>query len=99
MQPLPCPHSSPPRPDGRPPLSFGVYCMIRIRLMLGVALLSVTSLALPMAATPAGAATIDNNDPSRFIETLSGEAFRLLHIGSKASARGQFRQLLGQYFA
>lgn len=73
--------------------------MIRIRLMLGAALLGVSSLAFPVAATSAAAATIDNNDPSRFIETLSGEAFRVLHTGSKASARGQFRDLLGQYFA
>lgn len=73
--------------------------MIRIRLMLGAALLGVSSLALPVAATPAAAATVDNSDPSRFIETLSGEAFRVLHTGSKTSARGQFRDLLGQYFA
>lgn len=73
--------------------------MNRIRLMLGAVLLGVTSVTLPGVATPAAAATVDNNDPSRFIETLSGEAFRVLHTGSKASARGQFRQLLGQYFA
>jgi phospholipid transport system substrate-binding protein len=75
------------------------YCMNRIRLTLGAFLLGASSLALPMAATPAAAATIDNTDPSRFIETLSGEAFRVLHTGNKVAARGQFRQLLGQYFA
>ncbi len=73
--------------------------MNRIRLLLGAALLGVSGLALPVVVTPAAAATIDNSDPSRFIETLSGEAFRVLHIGSKTAARGQFRQLLGQYFA
>lgn len=73
--------------------------MNRIRLMLGAALLGVSSLPLPVVATPAAAATVDNSDPSRFIETLSGEAFRVLHTGSKTAARGQFRQLLGQYFA
>jgi phospholipid transport system substrate-binding protein len=74
--------------------------MTRYRLALGAALLSLSSLAAPaMVATPAAAATIDNSDPSRFIETLSSEAFRVLHTGSKASARGQFRTLLGQYFA
>ena len=74
--------------------------MTRYRLALGAALLSLSSLAMPVVvATPAAAAAIDNSDPSRFIETLSGEAFRVLHTGSKASARAQFRTLLGQYFA
>ncbi len=73
--------------------------MNRIRLTFGAFLLGVSSLALPVLATPASAAAVDNSDPSRFIETLSGEAFRVLHIGSKTAARGQFRQLLGQYFA
>lgn len=73
--------------------------MNRIRLMLGAALLGVSSLALPVVTAPAAAATVDNSDPSHFIETLSGEAFRVLHTGTKASARTQFRQLLGQYFA
>jgi phospholipid transport system substrate-binding protein len=73
--------------------------MNRIRLMLGAALLGVSSLALPVVATPAAAATVDSSDPSRFVETLSGEAFRVLHTGSKPAARAQFKQLLGQYFA
>jgi phospholipid transport system substrate-binding protein len=74
--------------------------MNRIRLALGAALLGVSSLAMPVVvATPAAAQGVDNSDPSRFIETLSGQAFHVLHTGSKTAARGQFRQLLGQYFA
>ena len=73
--------------------------MIRIRLAIGAALLGLSSLALPVAASPAMAAAIDNSDPSRFIDTLSNQAFQVLHTGTKASARTQFRQLLGQYFA
>jgi phospholipid transport system substrate-binding protein len=73
--------------------------MNRIRLMLGAALLGVSSLTVPVAMAPAAAATVDNSDPSRFIETLSAQAFQVLHTGTKVSARGQFRQLLGQYFA
>ncbi len=73
--------------------------MIRIRLAFAAALLGASSLATPMLATPAAAASVDNSDPSRFIETLSAQAFQTLHTGSKASARGQFRSLLGQYFA
>ena len=73
--------------------------MIRLRLVLGAALLGASSLASPIFAVPAAAASVDNSDPSRFIETLSAQAFETLHVGSKASARGQFRSLLGQYFA
>jgi len=73
--------------------------MNRFRLALGAILLGASSVAVPVLATPAAAATVDNSDPSHFIETLSGEAFRVLHTGSKGAARGQFRQLLGQYFA
>jgi phospholipid transport system substrate-binding protein len=73
--------------------------MTRFRLLLGAALLGASSLAVPFATTAASAASVDNSDPSRFITSLSGEAFNVLHTGSKASARGQFRSLLGQYFA
>ncbi len=73
--------------------------MIRFRLVLGAALLGASSLVAPMLAAPAAAASVDSNDPSRFIETLSAQAFETLHVGSKASARGQFRSLLGQYFS
>jgi len=73
--------------------------MIRFRLVLGAALLGVSSFAVPILGTPAAAASVDNSDPARFIETLSAQAFQTLHVGSKASARGQFRSLLGQYFA
>lgn len=73
--------------------------MIRFRLALGAVLLGVSSLTAPMVAAPAAAATIDNSDPSAFITSLSGEAFRVLHSSGKGAARGQFRSLLGQYFA
>jgi phospholipid transport system substrate-binding protein len=73
--------------------------MKNVRLAFAAALLGVSSLSAPVMVAPASAATVDNSDPSRFIETLSGEAFRVLKTGSRESARGQFRQLLGQYFA
>ncbi len=70
-----------------------------VRVALGAALLGVSGILLPMATTPVAAAAVDNSDPQRFIETLSSEAFRVLHSSGKAAARGQFRSLLGQYFA
>jgi phospholipid transport system substrate-binding protein len=73
--------------------------MTRFRLMLGAALLGVSGLTATLGAAPAAAASIDNSDPSRFITTLSGQAFSTLHTGSRDAARGQFRTLLGQYFA
>ena len=73
--------------------------MSRFRLMLGAALLGASSLTATLVAGPAAAANIDNSDPSRFITTLSGSAFSVLHTGSQASAKAQFRSLLGQYFA
>jgi phospholipid transport system substrate-binding protein len=69
------------------------------RIALGAAMFGASAFAVPALTAPAVAAAVDNTDPSRFITTLSGEAFRVLHTGSKASARGQFRTLLGQYFA
>jgi phospholipid transport system substrate-binding protein len=73
--------------------------MSRFRLMIGAALLGASSLTATLVAAPAAAASVDNSDPSRFIETLSSSAFGVLHTGSQAAARGQFRTLLGQYFA
>ena len=73
--------------------------MNRFRLMFGAALLGVAGVAAPMILAPASAASVDNSDPSRFISSLSGQAFSVLHTGSKDAARGQFRSLLGQYFA
>ncbi len=71
--------------------------MFRTLAMAG--LLVAASATMPIVTAPAAAAAVDNTDPSRFIETLSAEAFRVLKTGSKTSSRGQFRQLLGQYFA
>lgn len=73
--------------------------MNRVRLAAGAAFLSLSSIALPIVAAPAAAAAVDNSDPSNFVTTLTGEAFRVLRTGSKTSARTQFRSLLGQYFA
>ncbi len=73
--------------------------MSRFRLMLGAALLGASSLTVSLVAAPASAASVDNSDPSRFISTLSGQAFNVLHTGSQSAARAQFRTLLGQYFA
>ncbi len=69
------------------------------RILAIAVLVGTSGVAMPIMVAPAAAATVDNSDPSRFIESLSGEAFRILKTGSKASARGQFRTLLGQYFA
>jgi phospholipid transport system substrate-binding protein len=73
--------------------------MSRFRLMLGATLLAASSLTATLVAAPAAAASVDNSDPSRFITSLSGQAFGVLHTGSQSAARGQFRTLLGQYFA
>ncbi len=74
--------------------------MKMFRIALAVSLVALPAAALPILGAPAAAAaSVDNSDPSRFIETLSSQAFTVLHTGSKASARGQFRTLLGQYFA
>ena len=73
--------------------------MSRFRLMLGATLLGVSGLTATFVAAPAAAANVDNSDPSRFISTLSGSAFSVLHTGSQAAAKAQFRSLLGQYFA
>ncbi|USI73035.1 MlaC/ttg2D family ABC transporter substrate-binding protein [Sphingomonas morindae] len=73
--------------------------MTMFRSVAIAAAVGVAALAAPVLTAPAAAATVDNSDPSRFITTLSSEAFRVLRTGSKASARPQFRQLLGQYFA
>src|ERR1700742_4125852 len=73
--------------------------MKRFRIALGALLVALPTLSVPMVGAPVAAANVDNSDPSRFIETLSSEAFTVLHTGTKASARGQFRSLLGQYFA
>ncbi|PTQ10338.1 toluene tolerance protein [Sphingomonas oleivorans] len=51
-----------------------------------------------MLASPAAAA-INNQDPSKFIETLSNDGFAVLRNGSRASAKAQFRTMLAQHFA
>ncbi|HEY0271363.1 MAG TPA: ABC transporter substrate-binding protein [Sphingomonas sp.] len=73
--------------------------MKKYRIALGAFLVAMPGVALPVFGAPVAAATVDNSDPSHFIETLSTEAFSVLRTGGKASARGQFRSLLGQYFA
>ncbi|WBO21261.1 MlaC/ttg2D family ABC transporter substrate-binding protein [Sphingomonas abietis] len=73
--------------------------MHSFRLMFGAALIGMAGVAAPMIAAPAAAAAVDNSDPSRFVTTLSTQAFGVLHTGSKDAARAQFRSLLGQYFA
>jgi phospholipid transport system substrate-binding protein len=70
-----------------------------LRALLLSAMLGTSALVAPAVTAPAAAATVDANDPGQFITTLSAEAFRVLKTGSKASARAQFRSLLGQYFA
>jgi phospholipid transport system substrate-binding protein len=72
--------------------------MKTVRKMMIAALLGAGGVMAPLALSPAAAA-VDNTDPSRFITTLSTEAFQVLKTGSKTASRGQFRSLLGQYFA
>lgn len=62
------------------------------------ALIAVAGVALPLVAAPASA-QVDATEPSRFVSSLSGEAFRLLRTGNKTAAHAQFRSLLGRYFA
>ena len=69
------------------------------RILVMAALVGAAGVATPSVTSRAAAAAVDGTDPSRFITTLSAEAFRVLKTGSKASSRGQFRTLLGQYFA
>ncbi|WP_419827616.1 MlaC/ttg2D family ABC transporter substrate-binding protein [Sphingomonas sp.] len=73
--------------------------MTKSRTFLAALAIGLSAVAAPAIIAPAAAATVDTSDPGRFVTSLSGEAFRVLRTGSKASARGQFRQLLGQYFA
>ena len=73
--------------------------MKSFRIALSAMLVALPAMSLPVVGAPVAAASIDTSDPGRFIETLSSEAFTVLHTGGKASARGQFRSLLGQYFA
>ena len=72
--------------------------MKTVRTLVMAALLGAGGMTLPLMTSPAAAA-VDNTDPSRFVTTLSAEAFRVLKTGSRSSSRGQFRTLLGQYFA
>jgi phospholipid transport system substrate-binding protein len=73
--------------------------MTKSRIVLGSLAISLATIGSPALTAPAAAAVVDTSDPGRFVTSLSGEAFRVLRTGNKASARGQFRQLLGQYFA
>ena len=59
------------------------------------------SLAAPLAlaAQPASAAPIDNQDPSKFIGSLTSEGFAVLRSGDKTAARAKFRTMLSQHFA
>ena len=71
--------------------------MIPLRAALAAALITPLAGVVPIAA-PAQAA-VDQSDPSRFIDSLADECFRVLRAGNRQSARGQFRALLAQHFA
>lgn len=73
--------------------------MIKLRAVLASTALGIAAVGGGLVGTAANAAQIDNSDPGRFVTSLTGEAFRVLRTGSRPSARSQFRQLLGQYFA
>jgi phospholipid transport system substrate-binding protein len=73
--------------------------MKMFRTAFGAALIGMAGVAMPALTAPVAAASVDNSDPGKFVSSLSSQAFSTLHTGSKAAARGQFRTLLGQYFA
>lgn len=60
--------------------------------------IATATLAAPIAVAPAHAA-INNQDPAKFIDTLSDEGFAALRSGNRAAAKGKFRQLLIQHVA
>lgn len=68
-----------------------------IRAVIAAALLSPVAIIPVMPA--AAQVRIDNNDPARFIETLSDAGLGALRTGNRAAARTQFRTLLSQHFA
>lgn len=69
------------------------------RIILAAAGLALTSMALPLASSPAAAATISNRDPSAFISSLTEEGFAALRTGNRATAKASFRSLVGQHVA
>ena len=74
--------------------------MKKTLLSLGaVAMLGTAGLVAPFAAAPAAAATVNNQDPQAFIQTLGEQSFSILRTGNRAAAKGQFRTLLSQHFA
>jgi phospholipid transport system substrate-binding protein len=73
--------------------------LFRPSLALLSAMMLAAPVALTAAASPAGAAAINNQDPSQFIETLSNEGFAVLRTGNRNAARAKFRTLLAQHFA
>ncbi len=68
-----------------------------LRPLIAVAL-SLATFVLPAIAVPAAAA-VDNQDPTRFVDTLADDGFAALKSGNRAAARVKFRTLLSQYFA
>jgi phospholipid transport system substrate-binding protein len=68
------------------------------RPALAAAALALATIAVPVAFAPAGAA-VNNQDPAKFIETLSNDGFAALRSGSRPAAKAQFRTLLSQHFA
>ena len=72
--------------------------MARFRLLAAVAALPLAGVAIPLTATPAVAA-VDNQDPGRFVKSLSDDGFATLRTGERGAARTKFRTLLSQYFA
>jgi phospholipid transport system substrate-binding protein len=62
-----------------------------------VALSLATAMVMPAVTAPAVAA-VDTSNPQNFIQTLTTDGFAAMK-GSKATAKSQFRTLLGQHVA
>ena len=69
----------------------------RLRTALAATAVSLASLATPTLA-PAQA-TVNDQQPGPFVDTLSDAAFAALRSGNRVAAKSQFRSLLSQYFA
>ena len=67
-------------------------------VLLGAALALALPASMTVFAAPAAAA-VDNQDPAKFISSLSKEGFAALQGGNKAAARTKFRTLLSNHFA
>ena len=72
--------------------------MSNIRFLLTAAAVACASIGAPMLTAPA-AATINNQDPTQFVNGFVGEGFVALRGGDRVAAKAKFRTLLAQHVA